>query len=237
MNFKQLYERLIQRVSSDINKSIDAIDKGVATAATIFDMPIGDMMIKKITEFNDAVRKLCNFKDNDTKKYTDKELILYTYDLPNKHDGTYHGGFSICFDIKDVNSPSIYTKFIRVYYRQEKNIKVYYGQEVKIEDSDIAKSDTYVEFGRRSGSQAASFVRVYKINDLSGVVKSDQYDKLFKFIKIMYDNRYEISNYYKINNYVQSIDDIIKQDRDIDKFMIPLLEKNNYDFTIVKGHN
>ena len=51
MNFKQLYERLIQRVSSDINKSIDAIDKGVTTAATIIDMPIGDMMFKKITEF------------------------------------------------------------------------------------------------------------------------------------------------------------------------------------------
>lgn len=230
MNFKQLYERLIQRVSSDINKSIDAIDKGVATAATIFDMPIGDMMIKKIIEFNDAVRKLCNF---GTKKCTDNELILYTYGLPIKDDGTYHGGFNLCFDIKDVNSPSIYTKFIRVYYRQEKNIRVYFEQGPKIEDSDIAKSDTYIEYGRRSGSEAASFMRVYKINDLSGVVKSDQYDKLFKLIKIMYDNRYEI------NNYVQSIDDIIKQDQGayIDKFMIPLLEKNNYDFTIVKGHN
>jgi hypothetical protein len=44
----------------------------------------------------------------------------------------------------------------------------------------------------------------------------------------MYDNRYEI------NNYVQSIDDIIEQDQGayIDKFMIPLLEKNNYDYTI-----
>jgi hypothetical protein len=224
MNFKQLYERLIQRVSSDINKSIDVIDKGVATAATIFDMPIGDMMIKKITEFNDAVRKLCNFKDDSTKKCTDNELILYTYGLPNKHDGSFY----LCFDIKDVNSPSIYKKFVRVYYRQEKNIRVYFEQGPKIEDSDIAKSDTYVEFGRRGGVEAASFMRVYKINDLSGVVKSDQYDKLFKLIKIMYDNRYEI------NNYVQSIDDIIEQDKGayIDKFMIPLLEKNNYDFTI-----
>ena len=236
MNFKQLYERLIQRVSSDINKSIDAIDKGIATAATIFDMPIGDMMIKKITEFNDAVRKLCNFKGNGTKKYTDNctdnELILYTYDIPTKYDGTYHGGFDLCFDIKDVNSPSIYTKFIRVYYRQEKNIRVYFEQGPKIEDSDIAKSDTYVEYGRRGGTQATSFMRVYKINDLSGVVKSDQYDKLFKLIKIMYDNRYEI------NNYIQSIDDIIEQDQGayIDKFMIPLLEKNNYDFIIVKNN-
>lgn len=230
MNFKQLYERLIQRVSSDINKSIDAIDKGVATAATIFDMPIGDMMIKKITEFNDAVRKLCNFKDDGTKKCTDKELIVYTCDLPNKYDGPYHGGFNICFDIKDINTPSIYTKFIRVYYRQEKNIRVYYGQGAKIEDSDIAKSDTYIEYGRECEFQAASFMRVYKINDLSGVVKSDQYDKLFKLIKIMYDNRYEI------NNYIQSIDDKQDQGAYIDKFMIPLLEKNNYDFTIVKNN-
>ena len=48
----------------------------------------------------------------------------------------------------------------------------------------------------------------------------------------MYDNRYEI------NNYIQSIDDIIEQDQGayIDKFMIPLLEKNNYDFIIVKNN-
>jgi hypothetical protein len=223
MNFKQLYERLIQRVSSDINKSIDVIDKGVATAATIFDMPIGDMMIKKITEFNDAVRKLCNFKDDSTKKCTDNELILYTYGLPNKHDGSFY----LCFDIKDVNSPSIYKKFVRVYYRQEKNIRVYFEQGPKIEDSDIATSNTYIEYERRGETQAASFRRVYKINDLSGVVKLGQYDELFKLIKIMYDNRYEI------NNYIQSIDDI-KCDKDtyIDKFMIPLLEKNNYDYTI-----
>jgi hypothetical protein len=216
MNFKQLYERLIQRVSSDINKSIDVKDKGVATAATIFDMPIGDMMIKKITEFNDAVRKLCNFKGDDTKKYIDTELILYAHDLPNKHHGTYHGGFNLCFDIK--GDTSLYTKFIRVYFEQGP----------KIEDSDIAKSDTYVEYGRRGVVEATSFMRVYKINDLSGVVKLDQYDKLFKLIKIMYDNRYEIKNY------VQSIDDIIEQDQGayIDKFMIPLLEKNNYDYTI-----
>jgi hypothetical protein len=191
-------------------------------------MPIGDMMIKKITEFNDAVKKLCNFKDDGTKKCTDNELILYNYDLP-KHDGTYHGSFNLCFDIKDFNSPTIYTKFIRVDYVQSKNIRVYFEHGPKIEDSDIAKSDTYVEFGRRGGTEAASFMRVYKINDLFGVVKLDQYDKLFKLIKIMYDNRYEI------NNYVQSIDDIIEQDQGvyIDKFMIPLLEKNNYDFTIV----
>jgi len=228
MNFKQLYERLIQRVSSDINKSIDTKDKGVATDATIFDMPIDDMMIKKITKFNDAVKKLCNFNDDSvytnpyavyTNTYADNELILYKHDSPNKLHGTYYeGNFNLCFDIEDVNSPSIYTKIIRVYY----------GQGPKIEDHDIATSNTYVEYERRDETQAASFRRVYKINDLSGVVKLDQYYKLFKLIKIMYDNRYEI------NNYVQSIDDIIEQDQGayIDKFMIPLLEKNNYDYTI-----
>jgi hypothetical protein len=212
MNFKQLYERLIQRVSSDNNKSIDVIDKGAATAATIIDMPIGDMMIKKITEFNDAVKELCNFKEVGTYICTDNELIIYRHG-----NGTYTGGLNLCFDIADVNS--LYTKFIRVYYGQS-----------KIEDSDIAESDTYVEFKGLGGTQVASFRRVYKINDLSGVVKLGQYDELFKLIKIMYDNRYEI------HNYVQSIDDIIEQDKGayIDKFMIPLLEKNNYDYTIEK---
>ena len=248
MNFKQLYERLIQRVSSDINKSIDVIDKGVTTAATIIDMPIGVMMIKKITEFNDAVKKLCNFNDDSvytnpyalyTNTYTDGELILYENDLSNKHDGKFLGNFNICFGIEDANSnspsPSIYTK-IRVYYGQS-NKRIYFeqgGATKMIEDSNIAKSDTYIEYERQGETQAAYFKRVYKINNLSGVVKLGQYDELFELIKIMYDNRYEISNYYEINNYVQSIDDIIKKDRGayIDKFMIPLLEKNNYDYTI-----
>ena len=239
MNFKQLYERLIQRVSSDINKSIDVIDKGVATAATITDMPIGVMMIKLITEFNDAVKKLCNFNDDSvytnpyevyTNTYADNELILYQNDLSNKHDGTFLGNFNICFDIEDANSPSpsIYTK-ISVYYGQKENIKVYFEQgKPKIEgDDNLAKSDTYIEYERRGETQAADFRRVYKINDLSGIVKLDQYDKLFKLIKIMYDNRYEI------NNYVQSITNInCGQGAYIDKFMIPLLEKNNYDYTI-----
>lgn len=221
MNFKQLYERLIQRVSSDINKSIDAIDKGVATAATIFDMPIGDMMIKKITEFNDAVRKLCNFKGGGPLKYTDKGLISYVFDLPYRDNGTYYGCLNIYFCIRGNIDP---TKMIRVRYVQHSSSKK------EGEESRLAKADTYVECIKLE-SRCISFMRIYKINDLSGIVKTDQYDKLFKLIKIMYDNRCEIINY------IQSITDI-KRDKDtyIDKFMISLLEKNNYDFTIIKEH-
>jgi hypothetical protein len=250
MNFKQLYERLIQQVSSDVNKSIDAKDKGAVTAATIIDMPIGVMMFKKITEFNDAVKKLCNFNDDCvyinpyalyTHTYTDEELISYENDLSNKHDGKFLGNFNICFGIEDANSnspsPSIYTN-IKVYYGQS-NKRTYYeqgGATKMIEDSDIATSNTYIVYERQGETQAADFKRVYKINNLSGVVKLGQYYNLFELIKIMYDNRYEISNYYEIKNYVQSIDDIIEQDKGayIDKFMIPLLEKNNYDYTIEK---
>jgi hypothetical protein len=216
MNFKQLYERLIQQISSDVNKSIDAIDKGIVTAATIFDMPIGDMMIKKLQNFNNAVKELCNFKGNSP--YTDKELISYIFDLPYRDNGTYYGCSNIDFCIRGNATP---TKIVRVRYVQHSSSKK------EGEESRLAKADTYVEC-IKLGSRCVSFMRVYKISDLSGIVKTDQYDKLFKLIKIMYDNRYEI------NNYVQSIDDIIEQDQGvyIDKFMIPLLEKNNYDFTI-----
>jgi hypothetical protein len=221
MNFKQLYERLIQRISSDVNKSIDAIDKGIVTAATIFDMPIGDMMIKKLQNFNNAVKELCNFKGNSPLKsplkYTDKELISYVFYLPNRDNGTYYECSNKYVYFRDNDT---HTKIVRVCYVQHSSSKK------EGEESRLAKADTYVEC-IKLGSRCVSFMRVYKISDLSGIVKTDQYDKLFKLIKIMYDNRYEI------NNYIQSIDDI-KCDKDtyIDKFMIPLLEKNNYDFTI-----